>query len=194
MEIASNDGVSDSGREEPGSVRFAIARASREIGSLTAAALGLLAGLTGLFVVLGLRELPAVNGVYWSVAGLIAVGSAALVLGTWRYGRPSAFVLTDEALRIQWPGRSREIPWADVLDAREISKRELGMVLRWCGVGGLFGAFGLFYAHKVGNLDIYATRSDGLVLLARRGRRGLLITPDRPAEFVSRVSSRIAKA
>lgn len=53
------------------------------------------------------------------------------------------------------------------------------------GVGGLWGGFGWLWTQRQGALEFYISRSTGLVLLERPAGRSLLITPDRPAEFVA---------
>ena len=79
-----------------------------------------------------------------------------------------------------------------MVSARVASRRELGWVIRLWGAGGFLGGFGLFRCKRLGNLDVYASRFDGLVLIRRRNRRPLLITPERPealVELVGRITA-----
>ncbi len=121
-------------------------------------------------------------------SGLLLVGSIVIGLYAWAWlwMRPRCFELTDEALTIFWPLRSRRIARCDIEGVRAIEardfRREFGFAAR-IGVGGLWGGFGLLWT-RPRTFEMYVSRTDGLVIVERGDRRPLLITPERPADFV----------
>jgi hypothetical protein len=123
-----------------------------------------------------------------AVAGLLVVGLAlaVLYLWVWLWMRPRHFVIDEDAIEIVWPLRSRRIQGAELCSARTITAREFrrehGLAVR-IGVGGLWGGFGLLWTRPK-TFDMYVSRGDGLVILERDRARPLLITPERPEEFV----------
>ncbi len=122
------------------------------------------------------------------VVGLLMVGLAlaVLYLWVWLWMRPRHFVIDDDAIVIAWPLRSRRIQRTELRSARAITakefRREHGLAVR-IGVGGLWGGFGLLWTRPK-TFDMYVSRADGLVILERDRGRPLLITPERPEEFI----------
>ncbi len=120
--------------------------------------------------------------------GLLMVGLAlaVLYLWVWLWMRPRYFAIDDDAIVIAWPLRSRRIQRAELRAARTITakefRREYGLAVR-IGVGGLWGGFGLLWTRPKA-FDMYVSRTDGLVILERDTGRPLLITPERPEEFI----------
>ncbi len=115
----------------------------------------------------------AITGLLWAV-----------LLGSWGLMVPRRFEIDETELRIVCPLRTQRIARADITAPRPIPRDELGMLLRTGGVGGFFGSFGWHRGLRFGPLTLYITRTDGLVLVPRRSARPLLLTPDRPGEFV----------
>ena len=72
-----------------------------------------------------------------------------------------------------------------------IPKDEVGFGIRLFGAGGLWGVFGLCWSKGLGRFDAYLCRSDAMVLVAFHQRRPLLITPERPEEFIAALESRL---
>lgn len=126
--------------------------------------------------------------VWLLITGMPWVGSIVAVLygWAWLWMRPRQFELTDDALVIAWPMRSRRIARRDIERARTIEakdfRREHGFAAR-IGVGGLWGGFGLLWTRPK-TFEMYVSRTDGLVIVERNDGRALLITPERPQEFV----------
>ena len=147
---------------------------------------GLIGGLTlallALPVVLGisfLRSLPA--PALW-IPGAIAL----LYLSIWLWWRPSRFDLDSAGLTIRWPLRRQHIPWREIRAARRLVRSELRSELGFAarvGAGGLWGGFGWLWTRRRGLLDLYISRTDGVVLIERSPGRALLITPEHPEEF-----------
>ena len=159
---------------------------------------GLMTALTAvlLFLPLGIAAVGGLSpaGPWLYVAAGLMVATYAF---TWLVMRPTKFVVGD-ALEVVWPVRRRRIPWDDVLGASETPPdalpAEFGMLLR-VGVGGLWGGFGLAWSTRGKHLGLYVSRhADGFVLVRCGRARSLLITPERPAEFVAAVSARVGRA
>ncbi len=159
---------------------------------------GLMTALTVVLLLLPLGIAAAGRGspaAPWSRAA--ACRMAAGYAFTWLVMRPTTFVVA-EALEVVWPVRRRRIPWDDVLGAAETPPdalpAEFGVLLR-VGVGGLWGGFGLAWSTRGKHLGLYVSRhADGFVLVRCRRARSLLITPERPSEFVAAVSARAARS
>lgn len=118
---------------------------------------------------------------------------AALYLATWLVARPTRFAVDDARLRICFPLWTRSLARASLASARCIDgtalRSELGFALR-VGVGGLWGGFGWLWSTKRRWVEMYVSRTDGLVWIERRGALPLLITPERPEDFVARLADR----
>lgn len=155
---------------------------------------GLIRGMTFVLILvpIGFLAAPLLDWRSFPLAplgGAIALSYAFI----WLYMRPSAFVVTPEGLDIVWPLRRRRIPKANLVGASEVGRgdlrREFGLLLR-VGAGGLWGGFGLAWSSRGEHLSLYVSRhADGFVLVRARGARSLLITPERPADFVAALSS-----
>lgn len=155
---------------------------------------GLMRGMTWALMVIpiGFLAAPLLDRRFLPLGllgGAVALGYAF----TWLYMRPSAFVVGPEGLDIRWPLRRRHIPRASIGSASLVShadlRREFGLLLR-VGVGGLWGGFGLAWSSRGDHLGLYVSRhADGFVLVRGRGARSLLITPERPADFVAALAS-----
>jgi hypothetical protein len=154
------------------------------IGGLTLAMLAL-----PVLVAAGFLEgLPA--PALWLPAGI-----ALLYLSIWLWWRPSRFELDASGLTIRWPLRRQHIPWHQIREARALRslelRDELGFAAR-IGAGGLWGGFGWVWSSRRGLLDLYVSRTDGMVMIERRPGRALLITPEQPREFASAVRAKAA--
>lgn len=125
----------------------------------------------------------------WPLAGLPVF--VALVFGfVWVFYRPRQFEITPEAIRVVFPARVREYSLDDVTACREVVSKDLGMVLRLWGAGGLWGLFGLCWSKKRGKFDAYVSRGDGLVWIEFLDRRPLLISPADPRDFLADLIAR----
>jgi hypothetical protein len=113
-----------------------------------------------------------------------AVGVAAFLLG-WTYAlrRLLTYRCDPDAVRVMVAGRVAlfTIPYETIAEIRRLSTGEVNAPR----------AAVVFEAARAGN-----RWSGGAVLIVRKNkfRRGVIITPDDPEEFVARVSSRVAEA
>jgi hypothetical protein len=147
---------------------------------ITGLTLGLLT-LPVLFAIAALRTHVALN----LVSALLVLLYAAVWLGL----RPRFFQIDGTELRIEWPLYWRSFPRGEVASMRVVSAQELRGEVGWgarVGAGGLWGGFGFLWTSKRGLAELYVSRTDRFVWIERRGGRPLLITPERPDEFVRR--------
>jgi hypothetical protein len=162
--------------------RFPLAPMSGLIRALTAALLA----IPALFVAAGLATAAPL---------LVTVGvvTALVYLAIWFAGRPTAFEVSADGLRIRFPWRNRAVPARAIGGVRLISgtafREEFGFAVR-IGVGGLWGGFGWLWTSQRGLVELYVSRLDGFVLIdRRRGETPLLVTPAEPEEFVEALSA-----
>ena len=96
---------------------------------------------------------------------------------------PMSYELTNESLIIHRLFSDITIKRKDILTVREVSKSDMLLTARIFGVGGLFGYFGRYSNHKIGKLNMYATRRNNTVLV-ETGNKKIILTPDDPRELV----------
>ena len=167
-----------------GSGQFALAKMSRGWAAATYAFF-----LIGIGTVVYLA-LASPEEMAWFPPSLTAF-IVAVFLFVWGYYRPNRFEITDAGLRIGFPFRRKEFPIDSIASVRIIQKEEVGAAIRLFGAGGLWGVFGLCWSKRLGRFDAFLCRSDAMVLVAFHLRRPLMITPDRPEEFIAALKSRI---
>ena len=156
-----------------------------------------MSGVIRAFTVLVLA-IPAVfvaAGLATSAKILLPVGivTALLYVAIWLGGRPSAFEVSADGLRIRFPWRTRAVPAREIGGVRLVSgpafREEFGFAVR-IGVGGLWGGFGWLWTSQRGLVELYVSRLDGFVLVERRGgAMPLLLTPAEPEELVEALSA-----
>lgn len=151
---------------------------------------------------------PLIRGLTWGVLllpivffaiaalgiGSLAIPAAAIVIlyvWVWLRFRPNRFVVSADALEVIWPLKVRRLPRAQIAGVRRIDvttlRAEAGWVAR-VGVGGLWGAFGWLWTERKGIVQMYVTRSDGLVWIERKDARPWLISPEDPDAFIRALS------
>jgi hypothetical protein len=123
-----------------------------------------------------------------SAAAVICV----VIAGVWLLLRPRRFVVDGDRFRIEWPLRTLTIPLDQIREIGTVSGKDSLRGVR-VGAGGLWGTFGLLVGGPE-TVEIYVSRSDGLVRLARLNGRPLLISPEDPAKFVETMKQRQAES
>ena len=78
-----------------------------------------------------------------------------------------------------------EIDRNNIQSVQEIDALKVKNSLRTFGVGGFFGSFGKFWNATLGNMTWYVTRGNNFVLVETKDRKKIILTPDRPEEFVA---------
>lgn len=122
-------------------------------------------------------------------APLLAPGLLMIVLylWVWLWMRPRGFVVHPDAIEVIWPLRRRRLARTSITRAQLIDRHALraltGAAAR-VGVGGLWGGFGWLWTQHLGIVQMYVSRSDGLVWLERGAERPWLITPASPEKFL----------
>jgi hypothetical protein len=112
---------------------------------------------------------------------------AALYVWVWLWMRPGGFVVQPYAIEVNWPLRRRRIARSGIHEVRLIERAALLEITGKCmrvGVGGLWGGFGWLWTQHRGIVQMYISRSDGLVWIERGAERPWLITPESPEAFV----------
>ena len=126
-----------------------------------------------------------------SVLCWVALALPALYSAIWLWCRPSEFRVGPPGVQIRWPLRTRTIRWHQIASARAAPsgrelRAQLGVAIR-VGAGGLWGAFGWVWSSRLGWCPVYVSRTRDLVWLERPAGSPLLLSPERPEEFVDAV-------
>jgi len=119
-------------------------------------------------------------------AGALLLALIALVYLLWR---PSAFVVDGGALTIMYPLRTRKYALDELTAAQPIDSKAFRSRFRYglrVGVGGLFGGFGWLKVSG-GWVEMDISRVNDMVLLEWKDRSPLLVTPQRPDDFIATV-------
>jgi hypothetical protein len=143
-----------------------------------------LAALAGLLVVAVAGCGGALRAGLRGTALAVALVSAGVAVGGWALA-PRAFEIGAGKLRVLRNGwRALELPLAEITSVAHAEPGLLAGSIRLLGTGGLFGYYGLFRSPTLGAFRLYATRSEGLVLV-RSARRALVLTPEPADVFVT---------
>jgi len=109
---------------------------------------------------------------------LLAAGSMVLTLvGTWVFA-PLGYQVTGDGVIVRRPMGALRIPAANLASVERVPSSAIGLGIRLCASGGLFGVFGLFWSKGLGRFWMWGTRGDHLVLLRLRTGLPVLLTPD----------------
>lgn len=98
---------------------------------------------------------------------------------------PLSYRLDERMLRIErralWPVN---VPLSQVTAYGPLYRTALQGAIRLYGTGGFFGWSGRYQAKMIGKCSMHATNLDRLIMIQRRHRRPLLISPDDPEAFL----------
>jgi len=158
-------------------------------GAPWATSLKIVTGLSFLILVgvacIGLLTGP--GNVVWLLA--MVVGPL-LVLAVASLFAIRGYVLADEALWIERPLWSTQVDLSD-LESAEATPFAMRRSLRYFGNGGLFCFAGWFRNKQLGPYRAFATDPARTVVL-RFARRVIVITPEKPEEFVGALEAMTA--
>lgn len=99
--------------------------------------------------------------------------------------RPNNYSVSSDKLLIHRMIKDVEINRNNIQSVQEIDESQVKNSLRTFGVGGFFGSFGKFWNGKLGNMTWYVTRKNNFVLVETKDRKKIILTPDKPEEFVA---------
>jgi len=119
----------------------------------------------------------------------------AIYLWVWLRFRPHWFVVTARDLELVWPLKRRRVSRNDIAAVQIIDRKTLRTKVGWAlrvGAGGLWGGFGWLWTKRRGIVQMYVSRIDEFVWIECREGRPLLITPERPTDFVRALTGRRA--
>ncbi|TCZ74001.1 hypothetical protein E0486_04635 [Flaviaesturariibacter aridisoli] len=104
--------------------------------------------------------------------------------------RVTALTLTENALLIHRPWRTKTILFSDIQKAEALDREDLSWSLRIFGIGGVFGYYGRFANRKLGAMTWYLTRRDRTVLLRMKNGNKIVISPDDCDGFLEAIQAR----
>lgn len=99
--------------------------------------------------------------------------------------RPNNYSISNDKLLIHRMIGNIEINRANIQSVQEIDESQVKNSIRTFGVGGFFGSFGKFWNSKLGNMTWYVTRRNNFVLVETKDQKKIILTPDKPEEFVA---------
>jgi hypothetical protein len=105
---------------------------------------------------------------------------------------PRGYSIRENTLRINRRLGSIDIPIASIREAGPLPPESLRGTWRTLGSGGFFGYYGRFRNRALGSFRMYATRSEGYVLV--RADHPYVLTPDAPDRMVAELQRIGAKA
>ena len=111
-----------------------------------------------------------------------------LYISVWVWWRPGHFSLGEGELRLHFPLRTLVVPLdevegCDLWQGSDLYAR-YGTTYR-VGAGGLWGGFGWLRSSSKEWIEFYISRQSDYVHIRRKGRHSLLLTPERPTDFVA---------
>jgi Bacterial PH domain len=99
--------------------------------------------------------------------------------------RPNNYSVSADKLLIHRMINNVEIDKNNIQSVQEIDESKVRNSLRTFGVGGFFGSFGKFWNSTLGNMTWYVTRKNNFVLVETKDQKKIILTPDKPEEFVA---------
>lgn len=105
---------------------------------------------------------------------------------------PRGYAIRETTFRIERRLGAIEIPISAIREVGPLPAESLKGAWRTLGSGGFFGYYGRYRNRTLGNFRMYATRSDGYVLV--RADHPYVLTPDSPGRLVEELRRRGVKA
>jgi Bacterial PH domain len=99
--------------------------------------------------------------------------------------RPNNYSVSADKLLIHRMINNVEINRNNIQSVQEIDVSKIKNSIRTFGVGGFFGSFGKFWNSTLGNMTWYVTRKNNYVLVETKDQKKIILTPDKPEEFVA---------
>ena len=99
--------------------------------------------------------------------------------------RPNNYSVSSDKLLIHRMINNVKINRNNIQSVQEIDESQVKNSLRTFGVGGFFGNFETFWNGKLGKMTWYVTRKNNFVLVETKDQKKIILTPDKPEEFVA---------
>jgi hypothetical protein len=99
--------------------------------------------------------------------------------------RPHNYFVSSDKLLIHRVLYNVEIDRNNIQSVQEIDESQVKNSIRTFGVSGFFGNFGKFWNSKLGSMTWYVTRRNNFVLVETKDHKKIILTPDKPEEFVA---------
>lgn len=102
--------------------------------------------------------------------------------------------LNEEELTLHKLITKKKILFSEIEKVERFPKSEAKYMVRAFGNGGLFGYTGLFSHGTHGNMRLYATSANNMVLLFLRNGKKLVISPNEPENFIEALKKHLPYA
>jgi hypothetical protein len=116
---------------------------------------------------------------------LIAPVIVLLALGITALYRVKSYSLGADGLHINRPVGAVKYPLHQIRSIASVTSKDLGMGIRTFGSGGFLGYFGKFYYRNYGNMTLYVTDREKMLLITLDDDRKVIISPDDTAAFMA---------
>jgi len=103
--------------------------------------------------------------------------------------RALSYEITDEALIVHRPLKNISFPRKNLNKVEIVDKSKMQCHSHSLRINGLFGYFGKFENHNLGNFILYATRKDKTVLIQTTDNKIIILTPDKPSRFIKELKN-----
>ena len=151
---------------------------------------GITVTFLAILVIFGISQVKEIGSGSSILLALLTVVLPALVLVLSACWMIRGFVLSGDSLLIQRLGWQSRLDLTELVSA-EADPEAMDKSLRTWGNGGLFCFCGRFRNTKLGAYRAYATDPKRSVVLKFQDRT-VVVSPDRPDDFVANISERIA--
>ena len=98
---------------------------------------------------------------------------------------PNNYSVSSDKLLIHRMLKDIEIDRNNIQSVQEIDESQVEDSIRTFGASGFFGSFGMFWNGKLGKMTWYVTRKNNFVLVETKDQKKIILTPDKPEEFVA---------
>lgn len=121
--------------------------------------------------------------------GVLVIGLTMTILLVTYLFSPKSYALTSNSLVIQRRIKTVSIPFAKILDVKQIDWT--WKIARLGGSGGLYGYLGLFHISGIGRVWMYVTNKDRIVFLKTKEGKQYAISPKNTEGFISTLNQQL---
>jgi hypothetical protein len=111
---------------------------------------------------------------------------------------PKGYTIKNNLIMVHKHRGKIEIPFGEILNIRHISQEAISPILFWGNysgvkITGIFGFLGNFHTKKMGQLKVYVSDMNKVVVLECKKGEKYLLSPDDPDKFISILKQRLSK-